>query len=94
MPRRIPIPRNRKNAYLVATNTDKIQRRSFPVPSAFKKYDKEMKTIQKKLAELPDYRNLQDTILEYKLSKNYNGSVTNRILCYYENIVLFNRYKY
>lgn len=77
-----------KNTYLVATNSDKIQRRSFSLPSAFKKYDKEMKTIQKKLAELPDYRNLQDTIPEYKLTKNYNGSVINRILCYYENIVL------
>ena len=77
-----------KNTYLVATNSEKKQWRPFPLPSAFKKYDKEMKIIQKKLVELPDYKNLQETIPEYKLSKNYNGSVINRILCYYENIVL------
>ena len=47
-----------------------------------------MKKIQKQLVELPDYKNLQATIPEYKLSKNYDGSVVNRILCYYENIVL------
>ena len=77
-----------KTTYLVATNSNKKQWRPFRLPNAFKKYDAEMKKIQKQLVELPDYKNLQETIPEYKLSKNYDGSVTNRILCYYENIVL------
>ena len=47
-----------------------------------------MKRILKELIFLPEYQNLQDTIPEYKLTKNYNGSTINRILCYYENIVL------
>ena len=76
-----------KNAYLVATNNDKLTQGK-DLPTQFKAYDREMKTIQKQLVELPDYKDLQETISEYKLSHNYNGSVINRILCYYENIVL------
>ena len=76
-----------KNAYLVATNNDVILRGK-DLPKQLKKYDKEIKSIQKQLVELPDYKTLQETIPEYKLSNNYNGSVINRILCYYENIAL------
>ena len=76
-----------KTAYLVATNNDKRSRWN-AAPTSFKQYDREMKVIQQKLVELPDYKNLQETIPEYKLSKNYNGSVINRILCFYENTVL------
>eukprot|EP01041_Mallomonas_annulata_P008320 gene8320-17126_t len=76
-----------KNAFLVATNNDKFVTGRY-IPTTLKKYDKEMKEIQKKLVELDDYKNLQETIPEYKLSKNYNGSVINRILCKYENDVL------
>lgn len=76
-----------KNAYLVATNNDKLLHGK-DLPSQFKLYDREMKAIQKQLVLLPDYQNLQETISEYKLSHNYNGSVINRIMCYYENIVL------
>jgi hypothetical protein len=74
-----------KKAYLVATNSDKISRRP-DAPEHFRLYDKEMKKIQKKLIALPDYKNLFVTIPEYKLTKNYNGSAVNRILCYFENI--------
>jgi Family of unknown function (DUF5906) len=75
-----------KTAYLVSTNSDKnCYSKS---PEQLKQYDKEMKAIQKKLVELPDYKKLQDTIPQDKRTDNYNGSVINRILCYYENIIL------
>lgn len=76
-----------KNAYLVATNNDKRVSGSF-LPKHFKDYDKEMKDIQKRLIEEPEYRKLQETVPEYKQTLNYNGCVINRILCYYENIIL------
>jgi len=75
-----------KNAFLVATNNDKLLKGDHPV--CLKKYDKEMKRIQQELIALPDYKNLAETIPEYKLTHNYNGSYINRILCYYENIIL------
>jgi hypothetical protein len=78
-----------KNAYLVATNNDKFTRRK-DVSDAFKRYDKEMKRIQKELITKQEYKNLFDTIPEYRSSQNYNGCAINRILCYYENIVLQN----
>jgi len=77
-----------KKTYLVATNNDKYAKNPSLLPEAFRNYDKEMKKIQKKLVELPDYKNLFETIPEYKLTKNYNGSAINRILCYYENKIL------
>ena len=76
-----------KNAYLVATNNDKILRGT-GLPKHLKLYDKEMKEIQKQLIELSDYKTLQETVPEYKLTVNYNGCVINRILCFYENTVL------
>lgn len=76
-----------KNAYLVATNNDKILRGK-DLPGQLKKYDKEMKEIQRLLVELPDYKGLQITIPEYKMTKNFNGCAMNRILCFYENTVL------
>lgn len=76
-----------KKAYLVATNMDKVSRDS-KLPQNFKNYDKEMKRIQKTIIELPDYQALYDTIPEYKASQNYNGCAMNRVLCYYENIIL------
>jgi len=75
-----------KNAFLVATNNDKLLKGDHPV--CLKKYDKEMKRIQQELIALPDYKHLAETIPEYKLTHNYNGSYINRILCYYENIIL------
>lgn len=76
-----------KKAYLTATNSDVLSRRK-DAPLCFKRYDLEMKRIQKQLVELPEYRALFDTIPEYRQSKNYNGCAINRILCYYENIAL------
>ena len=76
-----------KNAYLVATNSDKYSRTS-GLPTHYKKYEKEMKRLQKTIAELPEYQSLRDTIPEAKLQKNYYGCAINRVMCYYENIIL------
>lgn len=76
-----------KVAYLVATNSDK-RLRNPEYPKMFKLYDAEMKDIQKELVELPQYKQLFETIPEYRASKNFNGCAINRILCFYENIIL------
>eukprot|EP01041_Mallomonas_annulata_P012407 gene12407-26104_t len=76
-----------KNAFLVATNDDK-QVAEFDIPKVLKQYDKEMKDIQKQPVDLDDYKQIQECIPKYKQSKNYNGSVINRILCKYENKIL------
>lgn len=75
-----------KIAYLKATNKDK-RNRTKDLPSEFIKYDKEMKYIQNRLVMLETYSELFDTISANKVY-NYNGSAINRILCYYENIIL------
>lgn len=76
-----------KIAYLVATNSDK-RIRNPEYPRQFKAYDAEMKDIQRALIELPEYKEMFETIPEYRASKNFNGCAINRILCYYENIAL------
>lgn len=76
-----------KTAYLVATNMDKINRNT-NTPQCLKDYDKEMKKIQKELINKPEYQALYDTIPLEKRESNYNGCAVNRILCYYENIIL------
>ena len=75
-----------KDAYLKATNNDKINRTK-ALPKEFKNYDKEMKNIQRKLAGIEKYTDLVATV---PVDKAYNkiGSAINRILCYYENIIL------
>lgn len=75
-----------KDTYLKATNNDK-KTRTKGLPIEFKKYDIEMKQIQNKLVVLEKYKELFDTIPTTK-EYNYNGSAINRILCYYENIIL------
>jgi hypothetical protein len=76
-----------KNAFLVATNNDKHCRIG-NMPVCFREYDREMKRIQAHLVNIPQYTELVDTVPEYRASKNYNGCAINRILCYYENIIL------
>lgn len=76
-----------KTAYLMATNNDKYSIKR-GLPEHFKLYDKEMKRIQSELSKKQEYSSLFETIPEYKLSDNYNGCAINRILCYYENIIL------
>jgi uncharacterized protein YwbE len=50
-----------KLCYLKSTNNDK-QNRTPGLPSEFRKYDAEMKIIQKQLIDLPEYIELVDTI--------------------------------
>ena len=80
-----------KTAYLENTNNEKysgpIAGESKEVNALLKLYADENKRIQKKLLALPDYVELKNSIPEEK-SWNRNGSGLNRILCYYENIIL------
>lgn len=75
-----------KISYLTALNKDTINRNK-GLPSDFKKYDVEIKQIQKKLIQIEDYRELIDSV---PIDKTYNklGSAINRIMCHYENIIL------
>jgi hypothetical protein len=74
-----------KTAFLVATNSDKY----LNLPNEFlRAYDKEMKKIQKQLVDIPEYKQLVDTIPEDQKTHNHNGSAINRILCFYENQIL------
>ncbi len=57
-----------KDAYLKATNNDKINRTK-ALPKEFKNYDKEMKDIQRKLAGIEKYKDLVATV---PLDKAYN----------------------
>jgi hypothetical protein len=72
-----------KKAFLVATNSDKKVRTH---SNTLKQYDAEMKHIQKQLTALDDYKLLASSLPIEKV--NYCGSAMNRILCYYENIIL------
>lgn len=76
-----------KTAYLCSTNMDKVSRRKDP-PEHFKEYDKEMKIIQERLICQTEYQQLFDTVPIEKRDDNYNGCAINRILCFYENIIL------
>lgn len=75
-----------KIVYLKSLNKDTLNRTQ-GLPPEFKKYDAELKQIQKKLFMLETYKELFENIPE---TKQYNrlGSAINRILCYYENIIL------
>lgn len=75
-----------KIMYLTALNKDTVNRNN-GLPSEFKKYDIEIKQIQKQLVKIKDYTELIDSVPE---NKTYNklGSAVNRIICYYENIIL------
>lgn len=77
-----------KNMYLVSTNNDKFLRNGAIKTDHFKKYEKEMKEIQKILIEKEEYKGLFETIEDYKKEKNYNGCAINKILCFYENKIL------
>lgn len=75
-----------KIAYLTALNKD-TPNRAKGLPKEFKKYDIEIKQIQKILVQIKDYTEIINSVPE---TKTYNklGSAINRILCYYENIIL------
>lgn len=75
-----------KICYLTALNKDTINRDK-ELPVEFKKYDVEIKQIQKQLVKIAEYKELVDSV---PINKPYNklGSAINRIMCYYENIIL------
>ena len=75
-----------KNAYLSALNKDTLNRIK-GLPVEFKKYDVEIKRIQKQLVNIKEYAEIVGSVPE---NKPYNklGSAINRIMCYYENIIL------
>ena len=75
-----------KIAYLTALNKDTLNREK-SLPTEFKKYDVEIKQIQKQLVNITEYTEIVSSVPE---NKPYNklGSAVNRIMCYYENIIL------
>ena len=75
-----------KIMYLTALNKDTINREK-GLPTEFKKYDIEIKIIQKKLMNIKEYTDLVASVPENK-PYNKSGSAINRILCYYENNIL------
>lgn len=75
-----------KIEYLSAINKDTLNRTK-GLPNKYKKYDTEIKCIQKKLIGLKRYSEFIDSVPENK-TFNKTGSAVNRILCYYENIIL------
>jgi len=77
-----------KKAFLVSTNDDKPLKDKKNKPKVLQDYDAEMKTIQKQLAEYPEYKGLIDSMPTEKRESNFYGSAINRIMCYYENIIL------
>ena len=76
-----------KKAYLSSVNSDKYARLKNP-PSTFKRFDDEMGYIQRLLTNNPEYQNIVMTVPDSREFDNFNGSAINRILCYYENIIL------
>ena len=80
-----------KTAYLENTNNDKysgaLATETPEVNAALRDYAKENKTIQKSLMAKREYADLVASIPDEK-TWNRNGSGMNRILCYYENIIL------
>ena len=77
-----------KVSYLTALNKDTLNRTK-GLPLEFKKYDIEIKHTQKQLVKIKEYMELVASVPE---NKPYNklGSAVNRIMCYYENIILQN----
>ena len=79
-----------KTAYLENTNNDKYSSakgQSPEVNAGLRLYATENKAVQKTIIALPDYAQIVNSIPDDK-KWNRSGSALNRILCYYENIVL------
>jgi hypothetical protein len=75
-----------KVAYLKSLNKDTLSREK-GLPTYFKKYDSEIKQIQKQIVKIKEYKKFVDAVPD---SKTYNklGSAMNRIMCHYENTIL------
>ena len=75
-----------KIAYLTALNKDSINRNK-ALPIEFKKYDIEIKKIQKQIVKIKEYSDFVCSVPDIK-SYNKIGSAVNKIMCHYENIIL------
>lgn len=76
-----------KHAYLVATNSD-VQTKLKNKPPHFRAYEKEIHQIQSAILKLDQYKPIIATVPDSKTDNNFAGSAINRVLCYYENIIL------
>ena len=75
-----------KEAYIASAYSDKLRDKIF-IPE-FKKFDKEMKEIQKKIIAIDEYKKIVCTVPDEK--DNKLGSAFNRIIISYENQILQN----
>jgi len=76
-----------KKAYLSSVNSDKYAKVK-NAPSSFKRFDDEMGWIQRQVINIPEYQKIVQTVPDSRELNNFNGSAINRIMCYYENIIL------
>jgi hypothetical protein len=73
-----------KQAYISSAYSDKF-RDKIKIPE-FRKFDKEMKEIQKKIILIEEYKQIVSSVPEEK--ENKLGSAFNRIIIFYENQIL------
>lgn len=76
-----------KKAYLSAVNSDRYSRCK-NAPSSFKRFDDEMGWVQRQIVSIPEYQKIVQTVPDSRELNNFNGSAINRVMCYYENIIL------
>jgi len=76
-----------KRAYLSVVNNDRYAKIKNQ-PSLFSRFDDEMGWIQRQVIAIPEYHQIIQTVPDSRELNNFNGSAINRILCYYENIIL------
>jgi hypothetical protein len=74
-----------KTLFLKATNDARTNQKE--TNEIFKKYDKEMKQIQKILTQLTCYQTIVADVPANRLH-NWYGSAVNRIMCFFENKIL------
>jgi hypothetical protein len=74
-----------KTLYLKALNDDK-RKTSIRNPF-FRKFDAEMKRLQKTITQLECYKEITESVPAER-TYNWNGSAINRIMCKYENDIL------
>ncbi len=74
-----------KELFLCALNKDSLSKAI--KHKFFNSFDKECKEIQKPMINIKEYDEIIETVPEDK-KFNWNGSAINRIMCYYENLIL------
>ena len=81
-----------KNDYLKAINDGKLNKKI--QDKFFKEFDYEMKHIQKNIIKIKEYKDIVDSVPKEKEEYNLHGSALNRILCMYENNILYEIIKF